>query len=496
MPALITLTLASVHLLAGLILLIFSAWFIAACAIAVPGFNYLLPAVVVRALALIRIAAGYGYLYFGHQHMLQRLGRLRLGLFARLQQQRILDRAASTEAMSDAIDTLANAWIAWISQLAGSVLMLLIALITSAFYSPAWFGFIALLSAMVILLWLHHYRQSRGIAAQRADARSAFEQRSERYFQAAPLWHLGAASFQMPSADKVWDAELREQHAINWHLLLLQAGSMALLILMIWMQDDSAQGHAEFLIPVMLLLAARDWLANGFSANQAWVRDQHANTQLASLPLQPLTRKTAPDPVTSMQIKELKPDGRPVAPVSMTLPASGICLLRGSSGSGKSSLLQAIAGLIPASGSREMDGIPLPNGLCDAMRYVEQFPQCLNGTLLENLKVANPDLTEPEAFNVLHAVGLGYLTDLHDWLGVGGRRLSGGELKRLGLARAKIADRPVWLVDEPFEGLDQEYMHALCQWLQAQAQQRLILIASHIEPTALRIHQSLNLDDR
>ncbi|MFC7002327.1 ATP-binding cassette domain-containing protein [Pseudobowmanella zhangzhouensis] len=271
---------------------------------------------------------------------------------------------------------------------------------------------------------------------------------------------------------------------------------MALLILMIWMQDDSAQGHAEFLIPVMLLLAARDWLANGFSANQAWVRDQHANTQLASLPLQPLTRKTAPDPVTSMQIKELKPDGRPVAPVSMTLLTSGICLLRGSSGSGKSSLLQAIAGLIPASGSREMDGIPLPNGLCDAMRYVEQFPQCLNGTLLENLKVANPDLTEPEAFNVLHAVGLGYLTDLHDWLGVGGRRLSGGELKRLGLARAKIADRPVWLVDEPFEGLDQEYMHALCQWLQAQAQQRLILIASHIEPTALRIHQSLNLDDR
>ena len=80
----ITLLLAIIHGATGLFILVISAWFIAACAIAPAGFNYMLPAVVIRALALLRIASGYGHMWAGHRDLLVRTAWLRHRLFKRL----------------------------------------------------------------------------------------------------------------------------------------------------------------------------------------------------------------------------------------------------------------------------------------------------------------------------------------------------------------------------------------------------------------------------
>ena len=73
--------LALLHGIAGLSILIISSWFIAISAIAPLGFNYVIPAVVIRGLALLRIASGYTTMWLGHKDLLTRIAKARLAVF-------------------------------------------------------------------------------------------------------------------------------------------------------------------------------------------------------------------------------------------------------------------------------------------------------------------------------------------------------------------------------------------------------------------------------
>ena len=82
--ACITLLLSLLHGVTGLSILVISSWFIAMSAIAPLGFNYVIPAVVIRALALLRIASGYASMWVGHNDLLGRIAIKRLALFEQL----------------------------------------------------------------------------------------------------------------------------------------------------------------------------------------------------------------------------------------------------------------------------------------------------------------------------------------------------------------------------------------------------------------------------
>ena len=119
-PAYITLLLALLHGVAGISILVISSWFIAVSAIAPVGFNYVIPAVVIRALALLRIASGYASMWVGHNDLLARIANIRLSVFSQLENTQINEKALTTEALAQHTEELAGRWIAWIAPLSSA----------------------------------------------------------------------------------------------------------------------------------------------------------------------------------------------------------------------------------------------------------------------------------------------------------------------------------------------------------------------------------------
>ena len=155
---------------------------------------------------------------------------------------------------------------------------------------------------------------------------------------------------------------------------------------------------------------------------------------------------------------------RVTAPLDLDIaPGSRIAVV-GASGAGKTTLLMTLAGLLPpVEGSVSVDGLPIerlrPDDVRHRIGFFAEDAHVFDTSVLENLRVARGDLTEDEALAVLGAVGLGeWVSQLprgvHTSLGGGARAVSGGQRRRLLLARALVSPARVLLLDEPTEHLD------------------------------------------
>ena len=158
--------------------------------------------------------------------------------------------------------------------------------------------------------------------------------------------------------------------------------------------------------------------------------------------------------------------GRPPALTGVDLavtPGRSVAVV-GPSGVGKTTLLLTLAGLLPpVQGRARVDGVePYRLTREEAARRVAMTPEdahVFDTTVLENLRVARGDVTADEAAAALGAVGLAdWLAGLPDGLdtrmGSDAARVSGGERRRLLLARALLGPAPVLLLDEPTEHVD------------------------------------------
>ncbi|WP_234346665.1 thiol reductant ABC exporter subunit CydC [Cellulomonas timonensis] len=161
----------------------------------------------------------------------------------------------------------------------------------------------------------------------------------------------------------------------------------------------------------------------------------------------------------------------------------------GPSGAGKTTLLLTLAGLIPArAGDLALDGTPVA-GLAheDVARSVvltSEDAHVFETSVLENLRVARGDVTPNEAVDALERAGLGsWLAALPDGvdteLGPDAQSVSGGERRRLLLARALVSPAPLLLVDEPAEHLDSATADRLVRDLLSQRSERGVVLVTH-----------------
>ncbi len=147
--------------------------------------------------------------------------------------------------------------------------------------------------------------------------------------------------------------------------------------------------------------------------------------------------------------------------LSLTIPAGEKLAILGKSGTGKSTLLKLIAGVLqPDQGRVLLDDKEMSiDYLSDAVSVLNQKAHLFNTSLYNNIKIGRPSATKEEVDEVIEKAQLTKLVaelpeGVHTQMDEFGKRFSGGEQQRIAFARVLLQDTPVILMDEPTIGLD------------------------------------------
>jgi ABC-type transport system involved in cytochrome bd biosynthesis fused ATPase/permease subunit len=186
------------------------------------------------------------------------------------------------------------------------------------------------------------------------------------------------------------------------------------------------------------------------------------------------------------------------------VPAGGRVAVTGSSGAGKSSLVTALLRYWPLeSGTLGLAGTDVTHlaqrDARAACAVADQRAQLFAGTLRANLTLARPDASDDEIDRALVAAQLrDWVATLPDGLdtpvGEEGVALSGGERRRVAVARALLAAGPVLVLDEPTSGLDPELADRLLQAVFESAGPRSVLLVTHRAGEAARCETTIALE--
>ncbi len=183
--------------------------------------------------------------------------------------------------------------------------------------------------------------------------------------------------------------------------------------------------------------------------------------------------------------------GRPPVFDGLTLevPQGSRVALLGPSGTGKSTLAAlALKVVAPQAGRVLLGGTDIATLAAAELRgrigWLAQATHLFDDTIRANLRLALPDADEPALWAALEAARLaefvhGLPERLDTWVGEGGARLSGGQGRRLVLARALLSPAPVLILDEPCAGLDAQTERAFLATLNEVAEGRSVVLIAH-----------------
>lgn len=164
---------------------------------------------------------------------------------------------------------------------------------------------------------------------------------------------------------------------------------------------------------------------------------------------------------TDIHIENLSYKGI-VRNVSLDIPQGSFVTIKGESGTGKTTFIRNLVGLYtPESGTVAIGGIPIdgikkygPEALATMVGYANQNPQILEGmTLKENLLLwSHKNVPDTVIMKILKDLRLEHLQDRLDTTT---KHFSGGELRRIGIARALLKNPKILVLDEPTASLDE-----------------------------------------
>lgn len=511
----IGLLLTIITLAAGIGLLSLSGWFLSASAVAGlagVGMNYFTPAGGVRGFSIARTASRYGERLTTHEATFRILTDLRQWAWKSLlplSERNLagMRRADLLNRLVADIDTLDHLYLRLLTPLTAFAVMLVALL-----FFIGWFDWslALILCGGLLLAWLLlplvFYRLGKmpGMAVLNGRRQYRINLLSWLAGQ-AELALFGANSSQRAKLDNDetdWLASQRTMASVtglSQAALILFHGVILLLIL--WFAADGVGSDIPpgpmMALPVFCALAVFEMmmpLAGAFqhlsSCLLAAERVSELTAQQADIvfPHQSDARVTA-GAISLQHIQFGYQAEQPILrELNLDIAAGSKVALLGKTGCGKSTLLSLITRQWqPDSGQIRLDGTAITQfdetSLRNAMTVVSQRVALLSGSLRDNLQMALPEKVSDERLaDVLTQVGLAHLLEgkgLQAWVGEGGRQLSGGEQRRIGVARALLRDAPILLLDEPTEGLDRRTEQEILKLLFAHAEGKTLLMISH-----------------
>ena len=504
-------------------LLMTSGWFISAAATAgmvalgSHSFNYLVPAAIIRVMAMVRTAGRYGEMMVSHHAVFGLLQRLRVRFFnqfARLPLANLSSTLQSTHAMhrlTHDIEVLNELPLRVVSPwLVATTASLLVATLLYQYEVNPVLITIFLIAGLMLPAMLT-WRSIKHALAHQALAES---RRVSLLNPLSALTHL--LIWQRWQSELTAFNSFDTQHT-HQQKRIQRAQSLVMLIMQ-WLIAAVLVGllvgfyHTPLVISVPMLLALflgimgmTDLLAplvthslalgNSLAAkhqlnellNPLLQPNHHLNHDLAPLPID-VARLDAPLTLTINQLAGKMPEAIVgFKAISLTATQGIPVLITGRSGAGKSTLLQVLAHeLAPQQGSIELNGmdwLALPNTPA-LTGYLGQQIDIFDQTLATNLRLGSADAGDEQLWQVLDSVGL------KDWarnqplqlqtpLGEYGQAISGGQARRIALARLLLSPKKILLLDEPFAGLDKKSREALWQMLVQHQQQGILIIVTH-----------------
>ncbi|KLN53031.1 amino acid ABC transporter ATP-binding/permease protein [Variovorax paradoxus] len=500
--------LAAATVLAGMALLGLSGWFITATALAglhaatAFTFDVFMPSAGIRLLALGRTASRYGERLVTHDATFGVLAALRVRLFrgwarpgAALQlamrPSRLLFRLTSD------IDALESLYL--------RLLVPAAAALGAALLAGAVLGFMHVGVGLALLLWLvavgwglalfiarrarrPAVRRAHGIEALRArtvdlvagqtDLVMAGRADAQREALMSADAHLAKADLALNRLETSAGAAYGVAGTLTLVGVLLAVGAL---------MGEGAIGAPAAALGLLVALTATEPFAalrrGALDAGRTWLAVRRLAPRLAPDEARPGV--VEPGKAFAVSLVHLSAahsgSGIPaLSDVSLAIVPGERVALIGASGAGKSTLLSVIAGEIAPRA-----GIASAQPSCLLTQRTELFQDSLR----DNLRLADPTADDARLWSALQSAGLGgdvrsFPAGLDTALGEGGLGLSGGQSRRLALARLLLRPVPLWLLDEPTEALDATIAHDVLRRLCAQAGPRTLLIATHLRREA------------
>lgn len=528
----LALLLGLVASLSAVFLLAVSGWFITAAGLAgvtgmIVTFNYFTPGAIIRLMAILRTSGRYFEQLTAHHHLLSLLKELRLWVWQQLsrhalpQSLRIGDLLQRIVADVD----LLNRWPlqVWMPRIYAWTASICYLIVVYAFAPVAIVPMASGLAINCILLpWASYllgkklvwqlqligvYRRSRFINLFGALITLLIRGRWQGYAQR--LFFLDERQFSIEYRMQVIAAATRHMMLAITAVTIASSCILAAPALEADMINGSV--FAGLLFALLGLNELLSPLAMSFMGTaQAEVGLKRLN-QLQ--PENPIETPSHQDDLPALEkVEVVQADIRKqgavngITQLDLTIEPGQQLWLKGPSGIGKSTLLDALANQLAIdTGAIRYNGEDknLEQRLQFQPRigYLSQRPYIFNQSIAANLRLSDENATDDELKAVLTAVGLWEWVEqlpkqMATLLGAQGNNISGGQARRLGLARVLLQKADLLLLDEPFEGLDKRSIETVCEALQNSYKPPMLIIASHLETPWLSSFSQLELQPR